>query len=168
MVNPRIIYTQPLLGEDVEVHMFFGTIDRRKSVRGYLQKGFLKYIICIVVMKIRLKRLKEEALITSLKLMINGVTPEEGVYLSMTFGEQDTAFNEALNNAPTIQEPSPTQEKATSVSKEEMKPSEDVIMDKETVIEDASNEEVNALLEDTQITKTTQTHSLSIIYTHFL
>ena len=42
MVNPRIMCTHQLLGEHVEVHMFIGSIDRRKSVRGYLEKGLLE------------------------------------------------------------------------------------------------------------------------------
>ena len=33
---------QHLLGEHVEIHMFIGTLNRKKSVEGYLQKGFLE------------------------------------------------------------------------------------------------------------------------------
>jgi len=33
---------QHLLGEHVEIHMFIGTINRNKSVKGYLQKGLLE------------------------------------------------------------------------------------------------------------------------------
>jgi hypothetical protein len=42
MVNPRIMCRQHLLGEHAEIHMFIGTIDRKKSVKGYLQKGLLE------------------------------------------------------------------------------------------------------------------------------
>ena len=42
MVNPRIMCRQHLLGEHVEIHMFIGTINRNKSVKGYLQKGLLE------------------------------------------------------------------------------------------------------------------------------
>lgn len=42
MVNPRIMCRQHLLGEHVETHMFIGTINRGKSVKGYLEKGFLE------------------------------------------------------------------------------------------------------------------------------
>ena len=42
MVNPRIMCRQHLLGEHAEIHMFIGTIDRNKSVKGYLQKGLLE------------------------------------------------------------------------------------------------------------------------------
>jgi len=42
MINPRIMCRQHLLGEHVEIHMFIGTIDRGKSVRGYLEKGLLE------------------------------------------------------------------------------------------------------------------------------
>ena len=42
MVNPRIMCRQHLLGEHVEIHMFIGTINRRKSVQGYLEKGLLE------------------------------------------------------------------------------------------------------------------------------
>jgi hypothetical protein len=42
MVNPRIMCRQHLLGEHTEIHMFIGTINRKKSVDGYLQKGLLE------------------------------------------------------------------------------------------------------------------------------
>jgi transcription-repair coupling factor (superfamily II helicase) len=42
LVNPRIMCRQHLLGEHAEVHMFIGTINRKKSVEGYLQKGLLE------------------------------------------------------------------------------------------------------------------------------
>jgi uncharacterized protein with PIN domain len=42
MVNPRIMCRQHLLGEHVEIHMFIGTINREKSVKGYLEKGLLE------------------------------------------------------------------------------------------------------------------------------
>ena len=42
MVNPRIMCRQHLLGEHVEIHMFIGTINSNKSIKGYLQKGLLE------------------------------------------------------------------------------------------------------------------------------
>jgi Zn-dependent M32 family carboxypeptidase len=42
MVNPSIMCRQHLLGEHAEIHMFIGTINRKKSVKGYLQKGLLE------------------------------------------------------------------------------------------------------------------------------
>jgi hypothetical protein len=42
MVNPRIMCRQHLLGEHVEIHMFSGTLNRKKSVKGYLEKGLLE------------------------------------------------------------------------------------------------------------------------------
>lgn len=42
MINPRIMCRQHLLGEHAEIHMFIGTINRGKSVKGYLEKGFLE------------------------------------------------------------------------------------------------------------------------------
>lgn len=42
MVNPRIMCRQHLLGEHAEIHMFIGTINRGKSIKGYLEKGLLE------------------------------------------------------------------------------------------------------------------------------
>jgi hypothetical protein len=42
MVDPRIMCRQHLLGEHAEIHMFIGTINRKKSIEGYLQKGLLE------------------------------------------------------------------------------------------------------------------------------
>ena len=42
MVNPRIMCREHLLGEHVEIHMFIGSINRGKSVKGYLEKGLLE------------------------------------------------------------------------------------------------------------------------------
>jgi len=42
MVDPRIMCRQHLLGEHAEIHMFIGTINRKKSVKGYLEKGLLE------------------------------------------------------------------------------------------------------------------------------
>ena len=42
MVNPRIMCRQHLLGEHVEIHMFIGTLNQKKSVKGYLEKGLLE------------------------------------------------------------------------------------------------------------------------------
>lgn len=41
-VNPRVMCNQHLLGEHVECHMFVGTLNRGKSVQGYLEKGLLE------------------------------------------------------------------------------------------------------------------------------
>jgi hypothetical protein len=42
MVDPKIMCRQHLLGEHVEIHMFIGTINRKKSIKGYLEKGLLE------------------------------------------------------------------------------------------------------------------------------
>ena len=42
MADPRIMCRQHLLGEHAEIHMFIGTINRKKSVKGYLEKGLLE------------------------------------------------------------------------------------------------------------------------------
>lgn len=42
MVNPKIMCRQHLLGEHVEIHMFIGTLNRGKTVKGYLEKGLLE------------------------------------------------------------------------------------------------------------------------------
>ena len=42
MVNPKIMCKLHLLGEHVEIHMFIGTINRKKSIKGYLEKGLLE------------------------------------------------------------------------------------------------------------------------------
>lgn len=42
MVNPRIMCREHLLGEHAEIHMFIGSINRGKSVKGYLEKGLLE------------------------------------------------------------------------------------------------------------------------------
>ena len=42
MIEPRIMCRQHLLGEHLEIHMFVGTIDRGKTVKGYLERGLLE------------------------------------------------------------------------------------------------------------------------------
>jgi hypothetical protein len=42
MVNPKIMCRQHLLGEHVEIHMFAGTLDHNRTVKGYLEKGLLE------------------------------------------------------------------------------------------------------------------------------
>jgi len=42
MVNPRWMCDQHLLGEHVECHMFAGSINKGKSVQGYINKGLLE------------------------------------------------------------------------------------------------------------------------------
>lgn len=41
-LNPRKMCNQHLLGEHVETHMFVGTLNKNKSVKGYLDKGLLE------------------------------------------------------------------------------------------------------------------------------
>jgi hypothetical protein len=41
-VNPEGMCNQHLLGEHVECHMFVGTLNQKKSVKGYLDKGLLE------------------------------------------------------------------------------------------------------------------------------
>jgi hypothetical protein len=42
MVNPTIMCREHLLGEHAEIHMFVGTIDRGRSIRGYVERGLLE------------------------------------------------------------------------------------------------------------------------------
>jgi hypothetical protein len=42
MVDPETMCRNHLLGEHVECHMFAGTINRGKNIRGYLDKGLLE------------------------------------------------------------------------------------------------------------------------------
>ena len=42
MVDPKIMCREHLLGEHVETHMFVGTIDRGKSIEGYLRNGLVE------------------------------------------------------------------------------------------------------------------------------
>lgn len=42
MVKPGVICDRHLLGEHVECHMFVGTINAGKSVKGYLEGGLLE------------------------------------------------------------------------------------------------------------------------------
>ena len=42
MVDPRIMCKQHLLGEHVEIHMFVGTILKRKSLDGYIANNLLE------------------------------------------------------------------------------------------------------------------------------
>ena len=42
MVDPKIMCRHHLLGEHVEIHMFIGTLNRGKTVQGYLEKGLLE------------------------------------------------------------------------------------------------------------------------------
>ena len=41
-VNVKKMCRKHLLGEHVEMHMFFGTIKAKKSLRGYLEKGLVE------------------------------------------------------------------------------------------------------------------------------
>lgn len=40
-VDPRKLCNQHLLGEHVEMHMFAGTIQKSKSIKGYISKGLV-------------------------------------------------------------------------------------------------------------------------------
>jgi hypothetical protein len=42
MINPIFLCTQHLLGEHVECHMTVGTLLRKKSIKGYIEKGVLQ------------------------------------------------------------------------------------------------------------------------------
>ena len=42
MVDPKIMCRNHLLGEHAEIHMFVWNIDRKRSVKGYLDKGLLE------------------------------------------------------------------------------------------------------------------------------
>ena len=40
-VSPKVLCRKHLLGEHVEMHMFVGTIEKGKSIRGYIGKGLV-------------------------------------------------------------------------------------------------------------------------------
>jgi hypothetical protein len=42
MVDPKLICTQHLRGVHVEAHMFAGTINKGKSIAGYLRNGLVE------------------------------------------------------------------------------------------------------------------------------
>ena len=42
MIDAKVMCRQHLLGEHVEIHMLAGTLDKNKSVKGYLEKGLLE------------------------------------------------------------------------------------------------------------------------------
>ncbi len=42
MVDPKIMCRHHLLGEHAEIHMLVWNIDRKRSVKGYLDKGLLE------------------------------------------------------------------------------------------------------------------------------
>jgi hypothetical protein len=44
-VNPRLMCRQHLLGEHVEMHMFFTTVSEGKSIRGYIENELLNPIL---------------------------------------------------------------------------------------------------------------------------
>lgn len=41
-INPELMCNKHILGEHVEMHMFVGTINKKRSLKGYLDKGFLE------------------------------------------------------------------------------------------------------------------------------
>jgi len=41
-INPRKMCNQHLLGEHVEMHMFVGTLNKNKSIKGYLDKDLVE------------------------------------------------------------------------------------------------------------------------------
>lgn len=42
MVDPKIMCRQHLLGEHVEIHMLVGTLNKGKSIQGYLDRGLVE------------------------------------------------------------------------------------------------------------------------------
>ena len=42
MVDPKIMCNKHLLGEHVELHMFVGTLKKKKSIQGYINNNFLE------------------------------------------------------------------------------------------------------------------------------
>lgn len=42
MVNPKIMCRNHLLGEHAEIHLFVWNIDRKHSIKGYINKGLLE------------------------------------------------------------------------------------------------------------------------------
>jgi len=55
-INPKVMCRQHLLGEHVEMHMFKGTIEKKKSISGYLKNG----LVNIGQIKLRHDELVEE------------------------------------------------------------------------------------------------------------
>jgi hypothetical protein len=41
-IEPRLMCNKHLLGEHVEMHMFAGTINKNKSIKGYIDKGLVE------------------------------------------------------------------------------------------------------------------------------
>ena len=41
-INPELMCRKHLLGEHVECHMFVGTINKEKSIEGYVKKGLVE------------------------------------------------------------------------------------------------------------------------------
>jgi hypothetical protein len=44
MVDPKLMCNQHLLGEHVELHMFVGTIKKRKSLDGFVKNNLLEFL----------------------------------------------------------------------------------------------------------------------------
>jgi len=42
MVDPSVMCKQHLLGEHCEIHMLIGTINKRKSLKGYVDNGLIE------------------------------------------------------------------------------------------------------------------------------
>ena len=42
MIDPKFLCRKHLLGEHVELHMFAGTIKKKSSLKGYLEKGLVE------------------------------------------------------------------------------------------------------------------------------
>lgn len=42
MVDPKIMCRKHLMGEHVELHMLVGTLERKKSIRGFVVNGLLE------------------------------------------------------------------------------------------------------------------------------
>jgi hypothetical protein len=40
-INPKLLCRKHLMGEHVEMHMFVGTLNKNKSLKGYIDKGLV-------------------------------------------------------------------------------------------------------------------------------
>lgn len=56
LVDPKLLCDRHLLGEHVESHMFLGTLKKKVSIKGYIEKGLLQ----VELLKSRHDELVEE------------------------------------------------------------------------------------------------------------
>ena len=63
LVPPKIMCDQHLLGEHFEMHMFVGTILKKKSIKGYLDNGLIE----VPMLKFRHNELVEEMMLRGMK-----------------------------------------------------------------------------------------------------